>query len=83
MSNQWQGGKGDRNRIENLKAWRKNYDKVFGKKEPEEREKPLTQVQIDRRLKEWKTMYDFLDNICLYEYPIQEAKELIKKIKSS
>jgi hypothetical protein len=25
------GGKGDRNRVENLKAWRENYDKIFGK----------------------------------------------------
>ena len=31
MSNEWQGGKGDRNRIENLQAWRENYDKIFGK----------------------------------------------------
>lgn len=27
------GGKGDRNRIENLKAWRENYDKIFGKRD--------------------------------------------------
>lgn len=33
MSNEWEGGKGDRNRTENLRAWRENYDKIFGKRD--------------------------------------------------
>lgn len=46
-------------------------------------DKPLTQVQIDRKLKEWGMMYDCLQNISLYEYPVEEAKALLKQIKIS
>lgn len=75
--------KGDRNRTADREQFWKNYEKVFGGKDYEQREKPLTQVQIDRRLKEWKIMYDFLKNVDLYEYPVQEAKEIAKKIKNT
>jgi hypothetical protein len=53
----------------------KDYKEVF--------EAPLTQVQIDRKLKEWGMMYDCLQNISLYEYPVEEAKALLKQIKIS
>ena len=49
MSNQWEGGKGDRNRTENLKAWRDNYDKIFGQKK-------VVNVAPSGTLPEWKTM---------------------------
>lgn len=43
--------------------------------------KAVSQEEIDRRLKEWNMMYDCLQNIHLYEYPIEEVKELLKRIK--
>ncbi len=50
---------------------------------PHEFSAPLTQVQIDRKLKEWGMMYDCLQNISLYEYPVEEARILLKQIKNS
>jgi len=50
---------------------------------PHEFSPPLTQVQIDRKLKEWGMMYDCLQNISVYEYPVEEAKALLKQIKIS
>ena len=46
-------------------------------------ESPLHQYQIDRRLKEWGMMYQFLIRIEYSEYPIEEVKELLKQIKIS
>lgn len=88
MSNATHGGKGDRDRTSDKKQFWDNYDKVFGKKdkkseEPAPVETALTQVQIDRKLKEWGMMYDCLQNISLYEYPVEEAKALLKQIKIS
>tara|TARA_A200000159_G_scaffold83088_1_gene76833 strand:- start:273 stop:542 length:270 start_codon:yes stop_codon:yes gene_type:complete len=89
MSDQWQGGKGDRNRSNNT-TFRNGWDAIFGVRETisdrdykEVFEAPLTQVQIDRKLKEWGMMYDCLQNISLYEYPVEEAKALLKQIKIS
>lgn len=42
-----------------------------------------TQVEIERKLKEWGMMYDCLQNIHLYEYPVEEARALLKQIKVS
>ena len=42
-----------------------------------------TQVEIERKLKEWGMMYDYLQNIHLYEYPVEEARALLKQIKVS
>ena len=92
MSNATHGGKGDRDRTADKEKFWDNYDKIFRKGGPnlEEEpapvaivESPLTQVQIDRRLKEWGMMYDCLQNISLYEYPVEEARELLKQIKIS
>ena len=84
MTDATHGGKGDRDRTADKEAFWNNYDKIFGKKdEAVEKEKPLTQVQIDRKLKEWGMMYDCLQNIHLYDYPVQEAKALLKQIKIS
>jgi hypothetical protein len=85
MSNASHGGKGDRNRSNNT-TFRNGWDAIFGNKDTisdreykvMEEEKPLTQVQIDRKLKEWGMMYDCLQNISLYEYPVEEVKELLK-----
>jgi hypothetical protein len=83
MGNATHGGKGDRDRTDRVK-FENNWDKVFGRKDKAvEKEKPLTQVQIDRKLKEWGMMYDCLQNIHLYDYPAQEARELLKQIKIS
>jgi hypothetical protein len=50
---------------------------------PHEFSPPLTQVQIDRKLREWGMMYDCLQNMHIYEYPVEEVKELLKQIKTS
>ena len=90
MSNASHGGKGDRNRSNNT-TFRNGWDAIFGVQETisdrdyksVEEEKPLTQVQIDRKLREWGMMYDCLQNISLYDYPVEEAKALLKQIKIS
>ena len=97
MSNATHGGKGDRDRTDRAK-YENNWDKVFGRKEKQiseegaalladvlkkKEEKALTQVQIDRKLREWNMMYDCLQNMHLYEYPVEEVKELLKQIKVS
>ena len=64
------GGKGDRNRVENLKAWRENYDRIFGSRELPKQEEP--DVLFDE-------IVDFLKNIDSEEYPIQRGQELYKK----
>jgi len=74
MGDATHGGKGDRNRSNNT-TFRNGWDAIFGNKDTIsdreykviEEEKPLTQVQIDRKLKEWGMMYDCLQNISLYE----------------
>lgn len=82
MSDATHGGKGDRDRTSNVLNFLSNYDKIFGRKEKEEPlPKPLSQVDIDRRLREWGLMYDCLQNMHLYEYPVEEAKALMKTIK--
>ena len=40
-----------------------------------------TQADVERKLKEWGMMYDCLQNMAIYEYPVEEAKELLKRIK--
>ena len=42
-----------------------------------------TTENFARKMKEWNMMYDCLQNIHLYEYPIEEVKELLKQIKVS
>jgi len=84
MSNATHGGKGDRDRTADKEKFWDNYDKIFGKKdEAVEKELTLTRSEIDRRLVEWGMMYDFLQNVHLYDYPVQEATELLKQIKIS
>ena len=95
MSNATHGGKGDRDRTDRSK-FENNWDKVFGRKEEEEDEMLLTIPLFDdeleeinttenfaRKMREWNMMYDCLQNIHLYEYPIEEVKELLKQIKVS
>ena len=84
MSNATHGGKGDRDRTADKEKFWDNYDRIFGKKdEVVEKELALTRSEIDRRLVEWGMMYDCLQNIHLYEYPVEEVKELLKQIKIS
>lgn len=40
-----------------------------------------TTENFARKMREWNMMYDCLQNIHLYEYPIEEVKELLKRIK--
>ena len=96
MSNATHGGKGDRDRTDRSK-FENNWDKVFGRKEEEEEDEMLLTIplfddeleEIDttenfaRKMREWNMMYDCLQNIHLYEYPIEEVKELLKQIKVS
>ena len=95
MSNATHGGKGDRDRTDRSK-FENNWDKVFGRKEEEEDALLLTIPLFDdeledidttanfaRKMREWNMMYDCLQNIHLYEYPVEEVKELLKQIKVS
>jgi hypothetical protein len=95
MSNATHGGKGDRDRTDRSK-FENNWDKVFGRKEEEEDDLLLTIPLFDdeleeinttenfaRKMREWNMMYDCLQNIHLYEYPVEEVKELLKQIKVS
>ena len=42
MSNEWIGGKGDRRRNPNDKAYADNWEKIFGKKKPVVKERKKT-----------------------------------------
>ena len=81
MSNASHGGKGDRDRTDRIK-FENNWSTIFGKKE-ENTAAPLEigEDDVQRKLKEWNWMYDCLQNIHLYEYPVQEVRELLKKIR--
>jgi len=81
MSNASHGGKGDRDRTDRIK-FENNWSTIFGKKE-ENTAPPLEigEDDVQRKLKEWNWMYDCLQNIHLYDYPVQEVKELLKKIR--
>jgi len=79
MSNQWEGGKGDRNRTEDIQAWRDNYDKIFrGKKEEVQPDNETKKIQL-YTYEEIEEIIKFLQYIDLEEYPVQRAKELYKK----
>ncbi len=84
MSNASHGGKGDRDRTDRTK-FENNWSAIFGKKEEELKNEaaPLEigEDEVARKLKEWNWMYDCLQNIHLYDYPVQEARELLKKIR--
>ena len=96
MSNATHGGKGDRDRTDRSK-FENNWDKIFGRKEEEdemlltielfdvgdELEEINTTENFARKMREWNMMYDCLQNMHLYEYPIEEVKELLKQIKVS
>jgi hypothetical protein len=83
MSGQTHGGKGDRARvIEDRVQFDNNWDKIFGnKKEAEVSSDPVETSDVERKLREWGMMYDCLQNMAIYEYPVEEAKELLKRIK--
>ena len=36
---------------------------------------------VERKLKEWDMMYECLKSMHLYEYPVEEAKEVLKRIE--
>jgi hypothetical protein len=86
MSGQTHGGKGDRPRvIEDRTQYESNWDKIFGVEGNEVSSDPVepinTTENFARKMREWNMMYDCLQNIHLYEYPIEEVKELLKRIK--
>jgi hypothetical protein len=83
MSGQTHGGKGDRARvIEDRVQFDNNWDKIFGNKKAEEViSDPVETSDVERKLREWGMMYDCLQNMAIYEYPVEEAKELLKRIK--
>jgi hypothetical protein len=92
MSGATHGGKGDKVRPVDQKAFDANWDKIY-RDASEILEEKITDgtkfyatLEIgespeDRKLKEWGWMYDCLQNIHLYDYPVQEVKELLKRIK--
>lgn len=82
MSRQTHGGKGDRDRTTDRTTFENNWAAIFGKRE-ENTVSPLEIAEDDvrRKLKEWNWMYDCLQNIHLYDYPVQEVQELLKKIR--
>ena len=93
MSNATHGGKGDRDRTDRSK-FENNWDKIFGRKEEDEMlltiplfddelEEIDTTENFARKMREWNMMYDCLQNIHLYDYPVEEVKELLKQIKVS
>jgi len=43
--------------------------------------KAMSQVQIDRKLREWGIMYQLLMNLHGYEDPLREAATVLKQIK--
>ena len=65
MSDQWIGGKGDKRRNPNDKAYRDNWEKIFGKKKPvvKERKKTpshgSTQVHVDKTKYNRKKKVDY------------------------
>ena len=83
MSGRTHGGKGDKSRVTDRETFWDNYDKIFRKEDKVEEVTPEEPVDIDRKLKEWGMMYDCLQNIHLYEYPVEEARQLLKQIKTS
>ena len=95
MSNATHGGKGDRDRTDRSK-FENNWDTVFGRKKEQiseegaalladvlEKKAELDETEIARKMREWNMMYDCLQNMHLYEYPVEEVKELLKQIKVS
>jgi len=82
MSRQTHGGKGDRDRTVDRTTFENNWGAIFGKRE-ENTASPLEigEDDVQRKLKEWNWMYDCLQNIHLYDYPVQEVRELLKKIR--
>ena len=85
MSGQTHGWKGDRPRvIEDRTQYESNWDKIFGNKEEVSSDpvEPInTTENFARKMREWNMMYYCLQNIHLYEYPIEEVRELLKRIK--
>ena len=65
MSDQWIGGKGDKRRNPNDKAYRDNWEKIFGKKKPvvkEHKKTPShgsTQVHVDKTKYNRKKKVDY------------------------
>jgi len=76
MSNEWGGGKGDRNRVDDRTAYADNYDKIFGKASAVE---DAADVMSKHEPDIYEEIIQFLKHIDLEEYPVQKAKELYKK----
>jgi len=83
MSGQTHGGKGDRPRIiEDRVQYENNWHRIFGsKKEAVVSYDPVASSDVERKLKEWDMMYECLKSMHLYEYPVEEAKEVLKRIE--
>jgi len=85
MSDQWQGGKGDRNRSNNT-TFRDGWDVIFGKEKNNiecvtpSKKAFLERLEMEAREREvMEEIIKFLEFIDLQEYPVQRAKELYKK----
>ena len=66
---------------------RDNWDRIFGNKELKYEVKDTVvefsdpAESVERKLKEWNMMYDCLKNMSNYEYPLEEVRDLLKRIK--
>ncbi len=98
MTNQWHGGKGDKSRTNDREKFESNFDNIFRKTNEEESAMELAQEAVERMSTTLQNLNDpvgitiseeiyaeivyFLDNVALYDYPAQEAKDLLGRINN-
>jgi hypothetical protein len=88
MTNQWHGGKGDKSRTNDREKFESNFDNIF-RKTNENAEAIATMstnlndpVGITISEEIYAEIVYFLDNVALYDYPAQEAKDLLGRINN-
>lgn len=98
MTNQWHGGKGDKSRTNDREKFESNFDNIFRKTNEEESAMELAQEAVERMSTTLQNLNDpvgitiseeiyaeivyFLDNVALYDYPAEEAKDLLGRINN-
>jgi len=75
MSDEWKGGKGDRNRVTNRDAYKANYDAIFGS---DKKMKPGERIRItDGKSERVHDAQDFVSESCgIHPSQIEEATKL-------
>lgn len=98
MTNQWHGGKGDKARTNDREKFESNFDNIFRKTNEKESAVELAQGNLEMMSTTLQSLTDpveitiseeiyaeivyFLDNVALYDYPAQEAKDLLGRINN-